>query len=985
MQQQIITLTAGNPMGIQSQLRNGSIKACKKRATKAKHRKKHLAQMSVDRKEARAFVPEVDCRICVAKIAVQNGSLKQVPHRAHDPRCKVNQKTKGLSERTVQVEKIAAENIRQNNIPPVLVPREEALKNASDLMSYYGGGRSRITAGDAVAKVVQTNGQKTLNSVSDSSNTTIDLNMISAITLQTEISNCMQSETLEEKYKWATKSTMKAPMAIALAINQIVERFKHRRPKKVDGLMQSTDAFANSYNIFRTIFPTGKAEFHFPVVDPSVGAVDPVYHAIEGQSFFYLDWELICLPQELKIPCFQCKLRGQTSFLVHDRTNFGRTRSLFPLWRGDSGVTSWCVVMYYICPCSTCKTYFAANDGRVLSLLPAWLRQQYPVAPSYATGSFHLDETYTDLLESLMVTSANASVLAKLMFRKYNKAYVTKIESYLSMKPTKDFVDEVAFHGRAYPPSPETLRDLFLESEQSFLQPYGFSNESRFNREIQAVSVEETDMVAIDWTFQVIKNYQLPGAHACFTSNKGSTSEITLPLIVDSTKASQIAHGIVSARQNREKFSPRVLYTDTCPHNVAFWRLLFGATLVVRLGLFHLIQRIYRTLDTKSHIFWECLVQLKETMYSYNTEDIGNLYRCLRDGTLNGKKHSGHEIEDLRHSNRWNDRYGSYLRKAIHAGPVIQQKIDCWIRKFARKKDVNGRAVFTRETEKVAKEQLQKVQYVSDATRPGTTEHYTEIRAGPKSTHGLPKYKSMLPESLLEKFHELLAHFGNTGMRAELADVLCLRGTAEWNVRCRWRQHVNNGDLNSNLPQYLQELPPYFDHSMLHYLNESAKALSLTRPFNFVTLIHEDNGERFFSRYFKEQAERNQLRLIDESSKLCKCAACLVHFAGASAVTTGSLEETSLDDQALQGEQGSDLDVMEVEAAGEMPMEAVRHGVQLAVTSPRASAHSTLFTPHSNCKACEYEFLRMNGQRLRGRPPHHDLYCPKAGFINFAS
>ena len=55
---------------------------------------------------------------------------------------------------------------------------------------------------------------------------------------------------------------------------------------------------------------------------------------------------------------------------------------------------------------------------------------------------------------------------------------------------------------------------------------YGYSHAKRNEREIQSVDVEEGENVAFDWTFQAVKNYNLPGAKAIFIGNKGSTKEI---------------------------------------------------------------------------------------------------------------------------------------------------------------------------------------------------------------------------------------------------------------------------------------------------------------------------------------------------------------------------------------------------------------------------------------------------------------------------
>ena len=189
----------------------------------------------------------------------------------------------------------------------------------------------------------------------------------------------------------------------------------------------------------------------------------------------------------------------------------------------------------------------------------------------------------------MMVSTASASSFAKILYRKYNQAFVEKVESYISLGPLKNYINLQAFHGLTCSPSAESIRDLFLDAEKSCLNPYGYSNEARFTREMQSVIVPEDDVVAFDWTHQTLKNYILPGAKAIFTGNKGSTKEIISLLIVNSTKASQVAHGLMHARNKREKFSRRAVYTDTCPDNCTFWKMVFGGAVIIRLGLFHLI------------------------------------------------------------------------------------------------------------------------------------------------------------------------------------------------------------------------------------------------------------------------------------------------------------------------------------------------------------------------------------------------------------
>ena len=99
---------------------------------------------------------------------------------------------------------------------------------------------------------------------------------------------------------------------------------------------------------------------------------------------------------------------------------------------------------------------------------------------------------------------------------------------------------------------------------------------------------------------------------------------------------------------------------------------------------------------------------------------------------------------------------------------------------------------------------------------------YVEIPPGPRSKHKLSKCQSTRPESPLEKFHELLAHYANGGMAPMLADTLTLGGTAEYNVKRRYRAAINKARLEGedlNIPVGYQDAPWFFDHSFLEVLN----------------------------------------------------------------------------------------------------------------------------------------------------------------------
>jgi hypothetical protein len=134
------------------------------------------------------------------------------------------------------------------------------------------------------------------------------------------------------------------------------------------------------------------------------------------------------------------------------------------------------------------------------------------------------------------------------------------------------------------------------------------------------------------------KHYNLPGAKAVFTGNKGSTNEIIALAVVPTTAASQISHLLLQSREMRKEFKPVVVHTDTCPHNrphnEGFWKGIFGTYLETKLGLFHLLHRIMDTLNSKCDVYWKCVVQLRNAIYTYVVKDENALLKALKDGSF---------------------------------------------------------------------------------------------------------------------------------------------------------------------------------------------------------------------------------------------------------------------------------------------------------------------------------------------------------------
>jgi hypothetical protein len=66
-------------------------------------------------------------------------------------------------------------------------------------------------------------------------------------------------------------------------------------------------------------------------------------------------------------------------------------------------------------------------------------------------------------------------------------------------------------------------------------------------------------MIACNWTFQAIKNFNLPGAKVIFTASVGKTNEIFTLAIAALAAISQVSHMMAEIFQKRENFNHKTL------------------------------------------------------------------------------------------------------------------------------------------------------------------------------------------------------------------------------------------------------------------------------------------------------------------------------------------------------------------------------------------------------------------------------------------
>ena len=330
-------------MGCQSQRREGAIKKCLKRGTRVKFRHRQLVQAAIG--GGLGFISERDCKQCIAiRIRDQRARLglkMTLPHRGHNKRCRRNIKTKGLSEKSVTIEREAAHNVAQNNIPPVLV-------NCPPVQARQDFFKPRLTKNKTAPEPEIEDLEDTQNPIGTWLRRNLDARM-------------HQVESGHPDFEWVKNAT--APGSVAVLVDFIVSQIKHHRPQNLSISNSPTQKAIEAQERYHEFFGHGSCVMQVPV-DPSQDP-SPYYHSLERRSIGLIDWELS--HPEIKLQCYACDQQHKPFTLVRDRSNFGKNRgTLFPIWN-PSGIPTWCSLMWY--ECHQCHEQYAGNDGHLLAML----------------------------------------------------------------------------------------------------------------------------------------------------------------------------------------------------------------------------------------------------------------------------------------------------------------------------------------------------------------------------------------------------------------------------------------------------------------------------------------------------------------------------------------------------------------------------------------------------------------------------------------
>jgi len=559
---------------------------------------------------------------------------------------------------------------------------------------------------------------------------------------------------------------------------------------------------------------------------------------------------------------------------------------LFPIFVID-GPPMWCAVMSMECP--GCKHQPQANDGEILGCLPGYVRGAYPVETKYALEekNSHIRVSATTVFDLLIPTYGNGDLCSRMLYHAINRSYLERVENYYSShaskrekEPLRKYVERHGYFIRAYPPTGDGIRDAYNAACSSAHTPWQLSDHDRHVREIQKVGCQS--IFAQDHTHKVVDNYYEKkglGAFALWDC-ANENGEIASAVLVPTTKTIHYAHA-ATALTRRQSFQPKAMYNDTWPAMSLFWSILFQG-LQGRLGLFHYVQRVTRTLK-KNHADHFCAVNaLLNCICHYHHDDHEKLLAALKNGTLS-TKHTDDEISQLKSTKVFKQIYDKYLQKEIRPPNVICSMLDDWFDNFkcsssnderparGRKDPISGDTLFTSESKGTIEECKKKLIYLQDPLPLDQMYDVIEPSPNSNSAHQLKEYLSRRGESCLESFHLMLAHFGNCGMRSSLADNLNLTGTTRFNLAIRHKRSLigltlENTTERIKIPAACESVLPFFNHTELAHINKIATDAGMPIddvPFKNVEPLPPDNGERFFSEYITHMKENNMMQIVD--------------------------------------------------------------------------------------------------------------------------
>ncbi|CAJ1938409.1 unnamed protein product [Cylindrotheca closterium] len=160
------------------------------------------------------------------------------------------------------------------------------------------------------------------------------------------------------------------------------------------------------------------------------------------------------------------------------------------------------------------------------------------------------------------------------------------------------------------------------------------SDKDRVCQEIQSVGAKTT--TCDDHTYAVLGNYRPEDIQnaKCAHSIGTETGEIASVLIVPSEEQTHYSHQAAQF-SGRPNVCPKVHVSDICPRGTSFLNDIFsGCGITCRLGRFHYLQRITKTLVEDHELCRDAIRALQECLYYYDEGDLAAVMQQISAGNL---------------------------------------------------------------------------------------------------------------------------------------------------------------------------------------------------------------------------------------------------------------------------------------------------------------------------------------------------------------
>ena len=374
----LVHLDQNRAMGPQSQ-RRLTLEGRTHQMQANSHNKKRKAGQQLALHGGVAFDSDRDCEVCKGRLAGRN------VHRGHHKLCTNNRKTKGItSEATLKQMKID-DKLKKLFATPFAVEEK-----ASSQCLTKEAGEAFFAARNLPKTIAKTN-----NTASTTAMTTTK--PTPNFTAESFCEAAM--EKTNHKLFVESHANGRAPLPMLAFASVVVDKI----------VPDKTKIFEHFNNLTMHVPPT--KDMHN----------NPHCHSVVGQKLLLVDWIKLC---GLDVKCPGC----DGANLVNDRTNFSKNKLLFPIFEID-GPPSWCMIMSMTCPC--CWRQHWANDGQMLTRLPAFATTSCPVETKCAlsTKNCRICRGTTDVCGILMTTYGNGDLCSRLLCNAIDRACLERVTS----------------------------------------------------------------------------------------------------------------------------------------------------------------------------------------------------------------------------------------------------------------------------------------------------------------------------------------------------------------------------------------------------------------------------------------------------------------------------------------------------------------------------------------------------------------------------